>query len=305
MIRAALLLLLLISEAPRLLKEGRGLLDQSRYREAEEVLRRAAALDASDPAIHYHLGLALLRQGKSEEAVSSLEKARALSPAPHPGVLYELGTAYLRTDRLEPAEEALSSAVALAPREARFRLQLGWVHYQKIEGERAEAEFRRAIELDPSGLGYFYLGLAQSALGRLEPALGSYRKAIELAPGLLEAHLALGKTLVQTGRPEEAEPVLRRALKLDARAAEAHNQLGLLALGRGELKAAAREFEAALAADGTHQAASYNLALAYERLGETEKARAARARFEALAAAAKERKKLLSSAPPKKSHPPH
>jgi tetratricopeptide (TPR) repeat protein len=145
-----------------------------------------------------------------------------------------------------------------------MRLQLGWVYYSKLEGEKARAEFERVITTSPSAMAFLYLGLTEIGLGRNEPAVEALREAIRLNPKLQEAHVALGKVLARAGRDQEASPILVRALEIDRSNAEAHFQLGLIALRRGELDAASRSFEAAIDADPEHLQAWYNRALVAE-----------------------------------------
>lgn len=263
-----------------LLVQGQSYLEQRRYEIAERLFRRAIEMRPQDPAAHYYLGVALLSQGEHEKAARSLEKAAYLSERPNPAVLFELGTAYLRMGRLEKAEETLRQAVELEPNRASFYLQLGWVHYKKVEGERARAEFEKAVELEATGISFYYLALAEHALGNIDGAAAASRRAIELEPDLADAHVVLGKCLARLGRLEEAQPRFEEALRLDPDAAEAYFQLGLIALRSGALEAALERFQESVRSDPTHQSGWYNLAIVYARLGREEEARAARARYE-------------------------
>ena len=105
----------------------------------------AVELGPQESRGHYYLGLTLLRLGRRQDAIAELERSRDLDGRPNPSVLHELGTAYLQAERLNDAERTLKQAVALAPRLVRLRLQLGWVYYKKVEGEKAAAEFRALL----------------------------------------------------------------------------------------------------------------------------------------------------------------
>ena len=286
-----------------LLEQGRGYLARRELIAAEKVFREAVELGPQESRGHYYLGLTLLRLGRRQDAIAELERSRDLDGRPNPSVLHELGTAYLQAERLNDAERTLKQAVALAPRLVRLRLQLGWVYYKKVEGEKAAAEFERASELAPQhGVAHLYLGLAQAALGDIESAGASFRRASELQPDRIEAHLGLARTLAQSGHEKEAKDSLEEALRLDPSAAEPHNQLGLLVLRSGEAERAARHFEAALDAEPGHLQACYNLWLVYERLGEKERAQELRARFEKLKAQ-EERSYRLSQSAAKRNRP--
>ena len=80
--------------------------------------------------------------------------------------------------------------------------------------DAAEAIFAKAIEGDRENYGYYFnLAFAQGMLGRTPDAIASYRKVLELKPGLYEAQLNLGILLLQTKQPAEAAPLLEEAAK--------------------------------------------------------------------------------------------
>ena len=86
--------------------------------------RQAVDLLPREPALHEHLGLALMAGGDSTAAVRSLDvslrlAARAGAPAPVRARLYrELGQAHELGARADLAFDAYRRAVALDPREA-------------------------------------------------------------------------------------------------------------------------------------------------------------------------------------------
>jgi tetratricopeptide (TPR) repeat protein len=200
-------------------------------------------------------------------------------------VLFELGTALSKLARFAEARSVLKEATELAPDEPAFRLQLGWVYYSSLEGEKARAEFERVIASSPSARAYFYLGLTEVGLGRSEPAIAAFRDAIRLDAGLLDAHVALGKVLTRAGRDDEARAALARALAIDPASAESYFQLGLIALRTDDLETAFRSFDAAIGSDPEHLQAWYNRALVAERRGDAESARESWARVAELRAA--------------------
>lgn len=69
------------------------------------------------------------------------------------------------------------------------------------------------------------MGAACQALVRLAAAADFYRRALELAPGLAEAHYNLGCLLYDMGRIDEAEERLRRAVELKPAFHQAHSTL--------------------------------------------------------------------------------
>lgn len=78
------------------------------------------------------------------------------------------------------------------------------------------------------GMAYVNLGVAYGEQGRLEEAMAEYRRALELTPDLVEAHLNLGNVLLVAGRLAEARPHLERAFALQPEDPEIRGQLELL-----------------------------------------------------------------------------
>jgi tetratricopeptide (TPR) repeat protein len=84
------------------------------------------------------------------------------------------------------------------------------------------------------------------ASGQNEAAVRMAEAALEAAPGMAVAHVALGQALKACGRNEEAESAYRKALGLDGELALARLGLGELRLAAGKPEEARQEFECAL-----------------------------------------------------------
>jgi tetratricopeptide (TPR) repeat protein len=90
---------------------------------------------------------------------------------------------------------------------------------------RARVE-RNVASLDTIGLALVERGAARLAEGRREEAEEAFRRAVELAPGLPDAHAGLSRALLKKG-PLGVVPSLRAAL---------HGASAFLATGRGGLR---------------------------------------------------------------------
>ena len=123
----------------------------------------------------------------------------------------------------------------------------GWRH--------APVLFRRAIELDP-GYAQALAGLADSLSQQIqwrflaaEPALteaeAAAHRALELAPDLAEAHVALGNIRSLKGDDAGARAAFQRAIALNPSLHEAHYYLGRHCYALGDYAFAAACFEEA------------------------------------------------------------
>ena len=112
-----------------------------------------------------------------------------------------LGWLLLSSDRdLAGAQAEFLKAEALAPEDAFAKNGLAAVLSDLGRQEAAVAMQRRAIALDPLHAHYrFFLGWYLVALGHLDEAEATIRKALELQPGELAGHAELAVILVQRG----------------------------------------------------------------------------------------------------------
>jgi TolB-like protein/Tfp pilus assembly protein PilF len=116
------------------------------------------------------------------------------------------------------AARAAREALRIRPDLAGAHATLGYVAlYYEWDWARAEAEFRRAIELDPSySTGRQWYANYLTAAGRFDEAVRQMRAAQELDPLSLIANAALGWTYYNAGEPRRAIDQLTRTLEIDA-----------------------------------------------------------------------------------------
>ena len=201
---------------------GVALYNASLYTLAIPLYERLIALDPTDAAAHYNLGLLL-----------SKDPAR-------------------RAD----AEAAYREAIRLDPTDAAAHNNLGWL-LAKDPARRAEAEaaYQEAIRLDPSyAKAYNNLGwlLAKDPTRRAE-AEAAYKEAIRLDPNLAMAHNNLGNLLAaDPARRAEAEAAYQEAIRLDPTDAAAHYNLACLYSLNGDCTAAATYLRRAIDLNADH-----------------------------------------------------
>ena len=100
------------------------------------------------------------------------------------------GNTYYAAGAYEAAFEAYQSAAKDRPEDAIPRYNLGAALYQKEKFEKAADEFRRSLDaIDPiyRAQGYYNLGNTQVQLNDIEGAIRSYKSALRLNPGDLDA----------------------------------------------------------------------------------------------------------------------
>ena len=160
--------------------------------------------------------------------------------------LYEQSVKNLADRQVSLGLMSLREAVNLDPDNPIYVNTLGIVLLDLRKPKEAEAEFERALVLDPTyGEAQHNLGLSYAEQGRYEQAIAAYRKALAMPvyPTPEVGYYNLGRAFTELGKPQEAEEALRTAVQLDPKMAAAHYQLGVVLATTGrqeEAKAAFR-----------------------------------------------------------------
>ena len=199
---------------------GNALYKQKRYEEAVDAYRVAIAQRPNHAIAHFNLGGALNKLRRFEEAETHLRRAIALDSKTKNSHRY-LGNALYEQGRYAEAVDAYRVAAEQRPDHAVAHASLGMVLNKLGRFEEAETHLRRAIALDSKTKNsHRYLGNALYEQGRYAEAVDAYRVAAEQRPDDALAHASLGATL-NLGRNEEAETHLHRALALNPSHTEA------------------------------------------------------------------------------------
>jgi tetratricopeptide (TPR) repeat protein len=145
-----------------------------------------------------------------------------------------------------------------------FQTNLSEQGLKALDEKRYQAAvdtFTQALEADPKDYSlHFNLALAYSLMGKHAEAIPEYKKTLELKPGLFEAELNVGISLLREKRADEAVPYLTDAAAQNAKQYRPNYYLGDALLGAGEPAKAEQAFTAALGIDPQAPAAELGLA---------------------------------------------
>jgi tetratricopeptide (TPR) repeat protein len=161
---------------------------------------------------------ALRSQGKADAAIEALQVLARSHPDLLP-VQFSLGDMLRVEKRFDEAETAYTTAIALLPEITEDDWVLffyrGICHEQSQDWASAEADFRRALELNPTQpqvLNYLGYGLVDRG-EKLDEALGMIEKAVAADPDKGYIIDSLAWALFRLGRYDEAlEPMERASL---------------------------------------------------------------------------------------------
>lgn len=167
--------------------------------------------------------------------------------------------------------EALTQQIQLKPNSAVCYFLRGFAFYERKQDELAVADYTKAIELQPQDAKlYYYRGYSYFQLEKNELAMADCNKAIALDPNNGDYYSERGYVAWKMNKMSQCIDAFTKALTFKPTAASyigRGNGYGCM----GKYKMAIGDFEKALQLDAQNSMAYFNLAQAYEGLGETQK----------------------------------
>jgi eukaryotic-like serine/threonine-protein kinase len=162
-----------LAEAHALLGFIKGTQDR-RWADAEQELRRTIALRPSYARAHEAYGHILMIQGRADDAIAALTRARNLDPL---------------SDLINATQ--------------------GWFYYLARRYEEALASSRRLVEVDPKLVAARYnLGMVYGQIGRHDEAIAAFQEARNLDPTNLPIAALLCHAYASSGDRRHAEQLL-------------------------------------------------------------------------------------------------
>ncbi|MBK9316373.1 MAG: tetratricopeptide repeat protein [Acidobacteria bacterium] len=117
-------------------------------------------------------------------------------------------------------------------------------------------------------------GAALEGEGKIEESIAEHEKAVDLDPGLLQAHVNLISLYGRTGQSGKAEMHYRQGIKINPEIPVLHYNYGVLLVGDRRFGEAAEAFRACLRFDPYHADAHHSLGVILESEGRLDEASA-------------------------------
>ncbi|MEW5979573.1 MAG: CDC27 family protein [Acidobacteriota bacterium] len=217
---------------------------------------------------------AYLKNSQVNEALDALRTATQLEPKDEDNYV-DIAEICLDYDNTDLGIEVLNIGLEHLPESDRLFLQRGIM--KGIKGQLAEAEkdFERAAGLaQHKPLPSIVLGITWLETGRAQEAADLLRDKAARHPEDFLLHYYLGEALQRLGGEEihESQKAFETSVRLNPNFASSRGQLGKLLLRQGHIHKAIDQLEKAVALDATEVAPLYQLAQAYRKLGDEERA---------------------------------
>jgi protein O-GlcNAc transferase len=186
------------------------------------------------------------RAGDLSQAERGYRAVLRLAPQ-HPDALHLLGVLAYQIERYDDSIRLISQAIANLATVAAYHSNLGNTRKAIGQLDQAEASYRRALALAPrDSIASNNLATVLRAQGKLEEAASWYSRALALRPGDPEVLNNQGNISFELEQFEEAETYYRHATSLKPDYSEAHYNLGNALWKQEKMEAAIEEFERAL-----------------------------------------------------------
>ena len=241
--------------------------NRRQYDDAIVEYKKCIAIDPKFADAHSNLGLTYKNKGNEAAAIPEFREAKRLNPD-NPAFRQNLASALM--------QQAPGAAIKeLQELEQKFpdfevcHICLGRALDWQGDEKGAEAEFRKANELDPTDPdGHRGLGSIQEKAKNYDAALEEYRLAEKIAPGDAESYQDAGRVLLAKKDYAGAVEELRQAESLAQTSWESHELYGQALLADGQIDLAVGEFKEAVALNPTRAYLMTELGGALEKKGD-------------------------------------
>ncbi len=178
---------------------GETFLNQERTEEAAVHFRAAVQIRPGDPAAHLNLGTCERRNKnfvpalQEDQAVLRLTSDKGLRTY----ALVNLGSDYRHLKDYSRARESYQAALQLNPETARAFIGLGVLAEKTGHFDEAAKNFSRAVELEPSDVGYLLLSEALQQSGKAAASRSALEAAQRISPDFDRAQQAVRDLLAE------------------------------------------------------------------------------------------------------------
>jgi Tfp pilus assembly protein PilF len=221
------------------------------------------------------------------------KKCEYVAPATEPGLLVALTAAQLKPAQGRPVE--------LAPGQTRW-LEAGkkeqWENAGKEAAELLRFDFKtaplknvekhgghshsshptpeaaRAAEINAKASEHLKRAAALESAGKIEQSIAAHEQALEIDPGLVQAHINLISLYGRTKQFDKAERAYRAALAINPELPDIHYNFGVALVGQERFGEAAQAFQSCLRFNPYYAEAHHNYAVIVEREGKLDEAAA-------------------------------
>jgi tetratricopeptide (TPR) repeat protein len=223
---------------------------------AQELVQQFPA-DVEDRQL---LAEALGRQGKLQPAEEQLLTAKRIAPnAAGPDLM--LAELYAAEKKYAEAQKEFETALQLDPHNTIALGRMADFLTSRNEGAQAFAAAHKYLAANPNDAnGHMILGSLDLQAKKYPDAQAEFQRAIQLDPKEVQPYIDLGKALEEQGQTDAAITQYQKGLDMQPKYAVLQTYIGNLYLGKGDLETARKYYAQALSDDPNFAVAIANMA---------------------------------------------
>lgn len=259
---------------------GLCMVESKQFGPAITVLRGAVDHGHNTPELDNLLAEAYEGNNQTQEAIDTLREATRLDPQDEDNFV-DLAALCTKYEAFQIGLDVIEVGLHYHPQSDRLIFDRGVIYAMTNKFDLADKDFQAAARLAPAkNISYVALGITYMQAGDLRKSIAELRTRIRQKPNDPTLQYLLGEALIRDGaapgQPEfaEAKSALQKSVRLNEKFAPAHVDLAKLYLKENRLDAAIQQLETARLLDPKDKSAYSQLAVAYRRSGEAEKAAA-------------------------------
>ncbi len=250
---------------------------------AEKEFKRAIDLGLAKEAVILGLAEALQLQGKYQQLLDETGPEPSLPPEAQGSLAAYRGNAWLALGKQDKAEAEYRRALAIDPQAPLAKLGLARLAAADNDLDQALSLVEDALQTAPrNGLLWRYKAFLHRRRGELAQAETAYGKAIDLLPIHYEDLANRALVRVDLRQYDEAAKDIEVLQRTAPKFHLTHFAAGYLRLAQGDIKGAKASLEQALSLNDRYPLTYFYLGLAQLRLGELEQADIHLSRFKSM-----------------------
>lgn len=195
---------------------------ESRWRDAEPLLEKAAGWRPEDSELLYTLAMTYLHSGQADPARRAFSKVFRVDPAT-PQAFALTAELMLQENRHRDAETLLLEALEQQPDLPGAAYELGVIAIRQGNYGKASELLRRELAQDPKHAAAWHsLGETLSGMGKQPEAVEALKRAIWLDTRSSGSYILLARIYVDLDQLGLAEDTVLRAIQINPQSYEAH-----------------------------------------------------------------------------------
>ncbi len=184
------------------------------WKDTTSLFGHALRVTTGNQLAHNQLGLALLKDGNTDEAIAHFSEALRITPQ-YVNAHINLGNAFKDQKNFNKAAQQYRRALSFAPGHVTAHNNLGILMAMQSRTEEAVTHFSKVLQRDPDNpRTHNNMGIVLGKQGKLDDAIVHFSHVLRVDPNHAEAHYNLGIALARKGKLNDAVDHFSEAVRI-------------------------------------------------------------------------------------------